>query len=180
MVPRRAPLSQPVERWPGQLRSSLDNATSSRYHSRVPDPNPIVAAIDLAGYRLTEPRRAVADLIAEQTGHFTASDLEGLVRDRRLGISRATLFRALELLTELGVVERLDLPTGEHAYVPCARAHHHHVVCSRCGRTAEAEDCGVSEAVAEIARRTGFRIDSHRLELFGLCRHCQARTTPDA
>jgi Fe2+ or Zn2+ uptake regulation protein len=146
----------------------------------VPDSNPIVSELDRAGYRLTEPRRAVAGLIAEQTGHFTASDLESLVRDRRLGISRATLFRALELLTELGVVERLDLPTGEHAYVPCARVHHHHVICSRCGRTAEAADCGVTDAVAEIARRTGFRIDSHRLELFGLCRHCQARTTPDA
>jgi Fe2+ or Zn2+ uptake regulation protein len=143
-------------------------------------PNPIVDALDHAGYRLTEPRRAVADLIAEQTGHFTASDLEGVVRDRRLGISRATLFRALELLTELEVVERLDLPTGEHAYVPCARVHHHHVICSRCGRTAEVEDCGVAESVAEIARRSGYRIDSHRLELFGLCRHCQARTTPDA
>ncbi len=146
----------------------------------MPDPNPIVNALDLAGYRLTGPRRAVADLIGEQSGHFTASDLEEIVRDRRLGISRATLFRALELLTELGVVERLDLPTGEHAYVPCARAHHHHVICSRCGRTAEAADCGVAGAVAEIARRTGFRIDSHRLELFGLCRHCQTRTTPDA
>lgn len=143
-------------------------------------PNPIVDALDRGGYRLTGPRRAVADLIAEQTGHFTASELEGVVHDRRLGISRATLFRALELLTELGVVERLDLPTGEHAYVPCARPHHHHVICSRCGRTAEAEDCGVADAVAEISRRTGFRIDSHRLELFGLCRHCQARTTPDA
>lgn len=142
--------------------------------------NPIVDALDLAGYRLTGPRRAVADLIAEQTGHFTALDLEGVIRDRRLGISRATLFRALDLMTELGVVERLDLPTGEHAYVPCARAHHHHVVCSRCGRTAEAGDCGVAEAVAEIARQSGFRIDSHRLELFGLCRHCQAKTTSDA
>jgi Fe2+ or Zn2+ uptake regulation protein len=143
-------------------------------------PNPIVDVLDLAGYRLTAPRRAVADLIAEQTGHFTVSDLESVVRDRRLGISRATLFRALDLLTELGVVERLDLPTGEHAYVPCARAHHHHVICSRCGRTAEAEDCGVAQAVAEVARTTGYRIDSHRLELFGLCRHCQARTRADA
>ena len=142
--------------------------------------NPIVDALDVAGYRVTGPRRAVADLIAEQTGHFTASDLEGVVRDRRLGISRATLFRALELLTELGVVERLDLPTGEHAYVPCARAHHHHVICSRCGRTAEVDDCGVAEAVSEIARKSGYRIDSHRLELFGLCRHCQAKTTSDA
>ena len=138
--------------------------------------NPIVGALDRAGYRLTRPRRAVADLIADHDGHFTASELEESARRRRLGISRATLFRALELLTELGVVERVDLPTGEHAYVPCARAHHHHVICERCGRTAEVEDCGVAEAVGEIARRSGFRIETHRLELFGLCHHCQART----
>ena len=142
--------------------------------------NPIVEALDAGGYRLTGPRRAVADLIAEHDGHFTAAELEMAARERRLGISRATLFRALDLLTELGVVERLDLPNGQHAYVPCARAHHHHVSCSRCGRAAEVGDGGVAEAVAEIARTSGYRIDSHRLELFGLCRHCQAKTTPDA
>ena len=142
--------------------------------------NPIVQALDAGGYRLTGPRRAVADLIAEHDGHFTAAELESDARDRRLGLSRATLFRALDLLTELGVVERLDLPTGEHAYVPCARAHHHHVICSRCGRTTEVEDCGVADAVGEIARRSGYRIDTHRLELFGLCRHCRARTIADA
>ena len=181
MVPRLRRASQPVRAVgvPVEIESRQTAGFRLRF-GPWPDPNPIVDALDLAGYRLTGPRRAVADLIAEQTGHFTASDLEGVVRDRRLGISRATLFRALDLLTELGVVERLDLPTGEHAYVPCARAHHHHVICSRCGRTAEAEDCGVAEAVAEIARRTGYRIESHRLELFGLCRHCQAKTTPDA
>ena len=139
--------------------------------------NQIVQALDAGGYRLTGPRRAVADLIAEYDGHFTAAELETAARTRRLGISRATLFRALDLLTELGVVERLDLPTGEHAYVPCARSHHHHVICSRCGRTAEVEDSGVGEAVAEIERRSGYRVDTHRLELFGLCRHCQAKTT---
>ena len=143
-------------------------------------PNPIIEALDAGGYRLTGPRRAVADLITEYNGHFTAAALEAVARDRRLDISRATLFRALDLLTELGVVERLDLPNGEHAYVPCAPAHHHHVICSRCGRAAEVEDCGVAVAVAEIARRSGYRIDTHRLELFGLCRHCQAKTTPDA
>jgi Fe2+ or Zn2+ uptake regulation protein len=143
-------------------------------------PNPIIDALDLAGYRLTGPRRVVASLISAHGGHFTASELAAAARERRLGVSRATLFRALDLLTELGVVERLDLPTGEHAYVPCARAHHHHLVCSRCGRAADVEDAGVAEAVAEMARRSGYRIDSHRLELFGLCRHCQARTTPAA
>lgn len=135
--------------------------------------------MDAGGYRRTAPRRAVADLIAEHDGHFTAAELEMAARVRRLGISRATLFRALDLFIELRVVERLDLPNGDHAYVHCARAHHHHIVCSRCGRAAEVEDGGVGEAVAEIARRSGYRIDSHRLELFGLCRHCQAKTTPD-
>jgi Fur family ferric uptake transcriptional regulator len=142
--------------------------------------NHIVDALDLAGYRLTGPRRQVARLIAEHGGHFTALELEAAARERRIGISRATLFRTLDLLTELNVVERMDLPSGEHAYVPCAPAHHHHVICSRCGRTTEVEDAGVAEAVAEIARRSGYRIDTHRLELFGLCRHCQAKTTADA
>lgn len=144
------------------------------------DKDPIVAAIGQAGHRVTAPRRAVAALIADSDGHFTASELEAAARDRRLGISRATLFRALDLLAELRIVERIDLPSGEHAYVPCAPAHHHHVVCSRCGRSAEVEDCGVGEAVQEIARRSGYRIDAHRLELFGLCRHCQAMTRADA
>ncbi len=145
------------------------------YDRAVATPNPIVSALDRAGYRLTAPRLAVADLIATHDGHFTASELAAAARDRRLGISRATLFRALDLLIELGVVERLDLPSGEHAYVPCAPAHHHHVVCSRCGRTAEVDDAGLSGAVREIERQSGFRIDTHRLELFGLCRHCLAR-----
>jgi Fe2+ or Zn2+ uptake regulation protein len=147
-----------------------------RHASAVDAPNPIVRALDDAGYRLTAPRRALADLIVHQDGHFSASDLASAARDRRLGVSRATLFRALELLIELGVVERLALPNGEHTYVECAPAHHHHVVCSRCGRTAEVEDEGLAEAVGAIERRTGFRIDTHRLELFGLCRRCVVRT----
>jgi Fur family ferric uptake transcriptional regulator len=138
--------------------------------------NPIVRALDAAGYRLTAPRRALADLVAAQDGHFTASDLAAVARDRRVGVSRATLFRALDLMVELGVVERLDLPSGDHAYVSCAGPHHHHVVCSRCGRTAEVDDSGLNEAVREIERSSGFRIDTHRLELFGLCRRCRART----
>ncbi len=140
-------------------------------------PNPIVQAIDAAGYRLTEPRRSLADLVLDLDGHFTASDLADAARRRGLRIGRATLFRGLELMLELGAVERLDLPNGEHAYVACAPAHHHHVVCSRCGRTAEVDDEGLSEAVRRIELQTGFRIDTHRLEMFGLCSHCQRRPT---
>jgi Fur family ferric uptake transcriptional regulator len=137
------------------------------------DAEPLLVALDRAGYRLTEPRRALAQLIADQTGHFAAADLVREARVRRLGIGRATIFRTLEVLSELGVVERLDLPTGEHAYVGCALTHHHHVVCSECGRTAEIADAGLRTVVREVARRTGFRVDEHRLELFGLCPACQ-------
>src|SRR5207342_3378581 len=119
-----------------------------------------------AGFRLTEPRRVVAQLIADQPGHFTSADLVREARVRRLGIGRATIFRTLDVLSEVGAIERIDLPSGDHAYVGCELTHHHHVVCSRCGRTAEIEDAGLRAVVREVTRRTGFRVDEHRLELF--------------
>jgi Fur family ferric uptake transcriptional regulator len=138
------------------------------------DRAPIVAALDRAGYRLTEPRRSLAALIAEQDGHFTAAQLVTAARARRSGVGRATVFRTLDVLEGIGAVERLDLPNGEHAYVECEPAHHHHVVCSRCGRTSEIDDAGLRSLVADVTRQTGYRVDAHRLELFGVCPDCQA------
>ena len=132
----------------------------------------IVAAFDDAGYRLTGPRRALAHLIGARNGHFTAEDLMAFSREARLGVGRATVFRSLDILAELGVIERLDLPTGEHAFVACEAAHHHHVVCSSCGRATWAADHGLEQVAAEIGSETGYRIDTHRLELFGLCAEC--------
>lgn len=142
------------------------------------DPQPLVIALGRAGFRVTEPRRTVAQLIGDREGHFTAADLVADARRRRLGVGRATIFRALELFSEMGVVERLDLPSGEHAYIPCEPAHHHHVVCSRCGRGVDVEDCGMGAVAREISRRTGYQIDEHRLELYGLCPDCRRQQLP--
>jgi Fe2+ or Zn2+ uptake regulation protein len=131
-----------------------------------------IDALEAAGYRITGPRRSVSELTSGRTGTFSAAELVADARQRRLRIGRATIFRALDLFVELGVVERLDLPTGEHAYIRCEPAHHHHLVCSRCGRAEEVDDAGLQEVNDAIARRTGFRIDTHRLELFGLCPAC--------
>ena len=144
------------------------------------DPGALVAALDQAGHRLTEPRLAVAALIADRAGHFTAADLLADARARRLGIGRATIFRALDLLTELRALERLDLPTGDHAYVACEPVHHHHVVCSSCGRSAEVEDCGMPAVTREVSRRTGYQVDNHRLEIFGICPDCQRQASSPA
>jgi Fur family ferric uptake transcriptional regulator len=130
-------------------------------------------ALDEAGYRLTEARRSIAELIAARNGHFTAADLVTDARARRLAIGRATIFRTLDVLADLHAVERLDLPTGDHAYVACERAHHHHVVCSNCGASRDIDDAGWRAVVRDIERRTGYRIDDHRLELFGFCPDCQ-------
>ena len=80
------------------------------------DTKPWTAALDRAGYSITEPRRAVAEMVAERDSHFTAPELVLEAKRRRLGVGRATVFRALEVFEELGLVERLDLPSGEHAY----------------------------------------------------------------
>ena len=144
------------------------------YALPVTDPTTFVDALDRAGYRLTEPRRSLAALIADHDGHFTAAELVTEARARRLGVGRATVFRTLEVLEELGAIERLDLPSGEHAYVGCEPVHHHHVICSRCGRTTEIDDTGLRGVVRDVARQTGFRVDEHRLELFGVCPDCLA------
>jgi Fur family ferric uptake transcriptional regulator len=136
------------------------------------------AAFEAAGHRLTRPRRALAELIEARGGAFSAADLVSDARARRLGIGRATIFRALELLEEIGALDRINLPTGEHAYVPCSPAHHHHVVCRRCGRSVEIGDLGLSSHARDVARSTGYRIDEHRFELFGLCPDCLQAPTP--
>jgi Fur family transcriptional regulator, ferric uptake regulator len=138
------------------------------------DPTPFVDALDRAGYRLTEPRRSLAGLIADQDGHFTTAELVAAAHARHLAVGRATIFRTLEVFEELGAIERLDLPSGEHAYVGCEPVHHHHVMCSRCGRTSEIDDAGLRSVMREVTRQTGFRVDGHRLELVGLCPACLA------
>lgn len=148
----------------------------TEYHHGVIDTarDPLASALDRAGYRATAARRAVIELISDRDGHFTAADLVEDASERGLGIGRATIFRTLDVLTELRAVERLDLPTGEHAYVACEPIHHHHVVCSRCGRSSDADDAGLRAVVRDIERQTGYRIDEHRLELFGYCPDCLA------
>lgn len=137
------------------------------------DAGTILGAFEAAGYRLTSPRRALARLVASQDGHFSADELLTESRRARLGVTRATIFRSLDVLADLGVVERLDLPTGEHAFVACEPMHHHHIVCSSCGRSTGVADHGLEAVAASIGRETGYRVDSHRLELFGRCPDCQ-------
>jgi Fur family transcriptional regulator, ferric uptake regulator len=133
----------------------------------------IVAMFESAGYEPTPSRRLVAELVAGRTGPFSAADLIVAARERRSAVGRATIFRALELLSSLHAVERLVLPDGSMGYVSChPDAHHHHLVCTACGRGVDIADGDLARLLDEIGRRNGFRIENHRLELFGVCPEC--------
>jgi Fur family ferric uptake transcriptional regulator len=138
----------------------------------------ICSVIPTINGRRTGQRRALVTLIAQRGGHFTASDLIEDARARDLRIGRATVFRTLDLLADQGALERIDLPTGEHAYVACApQDHHHHVVCRSCGASVEVADSVQQGVVREVGAQSGYRLDSHRLELYGTCPDCQDGTT---
>ena len=89
-----------------------------------------------------------------------------------MDIGRATVFRALDLFASLSLVERVDLPGGDHAYVACDPVHHHHAICTGCGRSLDVADHGLADVLGEIGNRSGFRVTAHRLEIFGLCAAC--------
>jgi Fe2+ or Zn2+ uptake regulation protein len=151
-----------------QTRPSIDDPRAAE----------LVHALEDAGHRMTGSRRAVAELIATRDGAFETADLVADSKRRKLGVARATVFRTLELLVGLGAVERLDLPTGAHSYVRCETTrHHHHLVCTRCQRAVDLEGLGMTPIIAEVERQTGYKVDRHRVELFGLCPACQAATS---
>ncbi len=138
------------------------------------DSSDLLQALDRAGFHLTEPRRTVAGLIAGRPGRFSAVDLVREARQAHRSVGRATVFRSLEIFERLGLVESVHLPSGEHAYVTCEPAHHHHLVCERCGRSIDVGDVGIAPIARAIEKRTGFEVDSHRIEFFGLCPDCRA------
>ena len=144
------------------------------------DSDALTRALDRGGYHLTGPRRRVAEMVATQEGRFSAQDLVVEARQGPRRVGRATVFRSLEIFEAVGLVERVHLPNGEHAYVACLPAHHHHLVCDRCGRSTEIGDLAIEPIAADIEERTGFLVDSHRLEFFGLCPDCRAGTAAPA
>lgn len=126
--------------------------------------------IERIGRRMTRTRRALIDAIQELGDHFTAEQLT----DATPGVGRATVFRNLRLLQDTGILCQVVLRDGATEYRVTSGGHHHHIVCSRCGTINDFANCDISDVLAELARRTGYEIDAHRLEVYGLCSSCAA------
>jgi Fur family ferric uptake transcriptional regulator len=133
----------------------------------------VVQLIQEHGLRITRPRRLIVRAVLVQAGPFSAEELLQQLQQDGQATGRATVFRTLDLLVALGVLRRVHHPSGLHRYVLAGFGHGHHVVCSRCGAVADFNGCNVDDLIAEVVAQTGFRVDGHWLELFGLCMTCQ-------
>ncbi len=118
---------------------------------------------------MTGPRKAVLDRIAVTDIPFTAEDL----CDWLPGIGRATVFRTVKLLQEMDVVCRVPLEDGSVRYQRSRGEHHHHLVCSECNTVAEFTNTEIDALIRREAVAAGFALQSHSLELYGVCEKCR-------
>jgi Fur family ferric uptake transcriptional regulator len=103
-------------------------------------------------------------------------EIHAQVRERRPAVGIASVYRALETLTELGLVHRIDLGSGGARYEPAAPGgeHHHHLVCDECGRVEAFSDDRLEHAIDSVSKSAAFRVDEHDVLLRGQCEVCAA------
>jgi Fur family ferric uptake transcriptional regulator len=133
-------------------------------------------ALHGSGYRNGLARRAVVELLGRQNCCLTAQEIFDALRaeDRRVGI--ASIYRVLELLTEKGLLQRVDFGAGVARFEPAHSSgeHHHHLVCSNCGRVEAFEDDELERALRNVESRTGYSVAGHDVVLRGTCAVCSS------
>jgi Fur family ferric uptake transcriptional regulator len=131
-------------------------------------------ALSEAGFRSGGGRRQVVELLGGERCALTALEI-----DRRLpGVGRATVYRALEQLEGLGMIQRVDVKADAAGFerVDPSGHHHHHIVCEQCGRVVAFEDEELEQAIRALANRPDFNVSSHEVTLRGECASCGRAT----
>lgn len=141
-----------------------------------PSPTDRLAAFDVEcrrrGLALTVQRRAVYAELAERKDHPTADQVHDALRERLPGMSRATVYRVLETLVELGFARKVHHAGAVARFDPMT-ARHHHLACDRCGRLVDLDDAAVDGLRLPDAGRSGFVINDYSISFTGLCRDCR-------
>jgi Fur family ferric uptake transcriptional regulator len=146
----------------------LTRFPADSYDPVVPTVDETTARLERVGHRVTAPRRAVLVAISGAPAPFTVEDICDTVPI----VGRATVFRTVKLLQELGLVCRVPLEDGSVRYQLSPGDHHHHLVCSQCGSVSEFNDPELDALIQENASQQRFQLDSHSLELYGHCVAC--------
>ena len=129
-----------------------------------------------AGHRASAPRQEVIEAVASLGCSVTAREVSDLLRERGSGVGLASIYRALELLERLRLARRVDAGEGTARYEPVdpAGAHHHHLVCDRCGEVAAFEDVDLERAIARLAEKVPYSVNAHDVTLRGECPRCRS------
>lgn len=129
-----------------------------------------------AGQRVTPQRLVILGALVP-SGHLAADDVFTLVERQLPGVNRSTVYRTLELFSELGLVSVTDLGGGARQY-ELLHQPHHHLICHRCGGAIEMDDALVEPMREAIRNRYGFSPQVEHLALFGFCEECQSVPPP--
>jgi Fur family ferric uptake transcriptional regulator len=126
-----------------------------------------------AGHRLTPQREMILQVICESHAHLTADDIIARVRQRYPYLNKSAVYRTLDLLVQIGIVNPTDFGQGCVTYEIHRDPHHHHLVCRRCGKMSEVDADVFAPVEKKLRDQYAFSPDLDHFAIFGLCRKCQ-------
>lgn len=136
------------------------------------------AATPKIGARNTRQRSAVVNVLRDIDKFASARAIHQELADRGQKVGLTTVYRTLQTLTEIGAVDALNSEAGETLYRRCLTdRHHHHLVCTSCGRGEEIDGGPVEKWAQDTAKKFGYTISGHDAEIFGVCGTCQKATS---
>lgn len=120
------------------------------------------------GLRMTDQRRVIAQVLSEAKDHPDVEELHRRAAAIDKGISIATVYRTVRLFEESGILERHDFRDGRSRYEEAGNVHHDHLIDMKSGKVLEFVDPEIERLQMEIARRLGYKLVDHRMELYGV------------
>ncbi|MCR4418887.1 MAG: Fur family transcriptional regulator [Clostridia bacterium] len=129
-------------------------------------------------YKVTPQRQVILEVLTEHPErHLSAEEIYNMVKEKYPEIGLATVYRTLELLADLDILQRMNFNDGRRRYELNDEAvhHHHHLICLRCGRVMEFEDDLLETLEELIARNMDFQVLDHHLKFYGFCGDCRRK-----
>jgi len=133
-------------------------------------------ALHEAGYKYTNQRKLVLDVLRDSSDHPTAEDLYARLRNRGERVAMGTIYRTVELLERIGLVRRIRLDERSRYELVEGDSdvkHHYHLVCEKCGGITDVGEDTLAIHAAEVSAVYGFHVSGHHFRIFGFCRDCR-------
>lgn len=144
--------------------------------------NKMISVLNGNGYKITEPRKVIMDYLLRCKGHPHAKEIFNAIHRHHPEIGLTSVYRTLDLLTELGLIRRLMFKDGNFRYElkNDENMHHHHLICIKCGKIIEHNDLIEDEIKlfdnlkVILSEKLDFKITDYEVKFFGICKDCQS------